>query len=82
MSVYNDWVPFHFKGLCSAIDMIPEVDFEVSQPGEQSEALQHSEVSELSFSETTGLSQGIGGVDLGSSFTTAEGDSNPKSKGH
>ncbi|OXV07537.1 hypothetical protein Egran_04698 [Elaphomyces granulatus] len=72
MSVYSDWAPSHLKRLCSAIDQIPDVNFEISQQPdapEQSEVLQQSEVSELS-SETTGLSQGIGGVDLGSSFTT------------
>lgn len=52
MSVYNDWVPSHFKRLCSAIDMIPQMDFEVSQQAEgQSEASQ-PEVSELVFLES------------------------------
>ena len=69
MSVYSDWAPSHFKRLCSAIDQIPDVNFEISQQPDAPEQLQQSEVSELS-SETTGLSQGIGGVDLGSCFTT------------
>ncbi|KKZ61383.1 hypothetical protein EMCG_03989 [[Emmonsia] crescens] len=75
MRVYNDWVPSHFQRLCSAIDMIPHVDFEVSrQAEERSEILQLPEVSERSFSETAGLSRGVEGVDLGSSFTTLEVD--------
>ncbi|KAG5298290.1 hypothetical protein I7I48_07695 [Histoplasma ohiense] len=71
MKVYNDWVPSHFQRLCSAIDVIPHVDFEVSQQtAERSEILQQPDVSELSFSETTRPSQEVEGVGLGSSFTT------------
>ncbi|QSS51996.1 hypothetical protein I7I53_07483 [Histoplasma capsulatum var. duboisii H88] len=54
MSVYNNWAPFHFKRLCSAID--------------EAEILQQSE---LSFSESSGLSQRVQGVDIqGSSVTS------------
>ncbi|EDN10308.1 predicted protein [Histoplasma mississippiense (nom. inval.)] len=71
MSVYSDWAPSHFQRLCSAIDAIPHVDFEVSQQTEEpSEILQQPEVSELSFSETTRPSQEVEGIGLGSSFTT------------
>lgn len=45
-NVYDNWVPDHFKRICSAIDDIPEVDYNVSQ-------------SELQFSNQTGLSQGL-----------------------
>ncbi|ODH52423.1 hypothetical protein GX48_01486 [Paracoccidioides brasiliensis] len=63
MGVYNDWVPFHFRCLCSAIDELPEVNFEVSQQ------------SEPSFSEPTGLSQEIEGVHVqDSSFTSILGE--------
>ncbi|ODH43973.1 hypothetical protein ACO22_00945 [Paracoccidioides brasiliensis] len=63
MGVYNDWVPFHFRCLCSAIDELPEVNFEVSQQ------------SEPSFSESTGLSQEIEGVHVqDSSFTSILGE--------
>lgn len=69
MSLYDDWAPSHFKRLCSAIDELPEVNFQVSQ---QPEIFQQSE---LSFSESTGLSQGIEGVDVqGSSFTSVPGE--------
>ncbi|KAK2745567.1 hypothetical protein FQN57_003692 [Myotisia sp. PD_48] len=73
MSMYADWAPSHFKRICSAIDMIPDVNFEVTDQAEvESEALENPDVSELSLS-TTGISQGIEGVDIGSSFTTVEG---------
>jgi hypothetical protein len=66
MGVYNDWAPSHFEKLCSAIDELPMVNFDVSQ---QPELLQQSE---LSFSEFTELSQSVEGVDIqGSSFTSA-----------
>ena len=45
-SVYQIWMPAHFKRLCSVIDALPaDLDFELSQQ------------SELRFSEPTGLSQ-------------------------
>ncbi|POS69146.1 hypothetical protein DHEL01_v212459 [Diaporthe helianthi] len=43
-NVYDNWMPDHFKRICSAIDDVPEVNFDVSQ-------------SELQFSSQTGLSQ-------------------------
>ncbi|QSS52297.1 hypothetical protein I7I53_07891 [Histoplasma capsulatum var. duboisii H88] len=71
MKVYNDWAPSHFQRLCSAIDAIPHVDFDVSrQTEERSEILQQPEVSEPSFSGTTRPSQEVEGVGLSSSFTT------------
>ncbi|KAM5462666.1 hypothetical protein MauCBS54593_007885 [Microsporum audouinii] len=72
LNVYDRWAPSHFKRLCSAIDDIPDVTFDVShQSGalERSEKLQPPEVSKLGFSEATGISQGPGDVGLGSSFT-------------
>ncbi|QSS59396.1 hypothetical protein I7I51_08831 [Histoplasma capsulatum] len=71
MSVYNDWAPSHFKKICSAIDELPQVNFEVSQASQISQQPEVLHQSELSFSESTGLSQGVGGVDIqGSSFTS------------
>ncbi|OJD20595.1 hypothetical protein ACJ73_08072 [Blastomyces percursus] len=65
MGVYDDWAPSHFKRLCSAIDELPGIIVDVSQ---QPEILPQSEPG---FSESTGLSQGIEGVDVqGSSFTS------------
>ncbi|KAL2374567.1 hypothetical protein RJ035_001444 [Blastomyces gilchristii] len=65
MSVYDDWAPSHFKRLCSAINELPEIKPDVSQ---------HPEIlpqPEPGFSESTGLSQGIEGVDVqDSSFTS------------
>lgn len=47
-SVYDTWMPIHFKRLCSAIDAIPpDIHFEVS------------EESELQFPSSSGLSQGL-----------------------
>ncbi|EDN09610.1 predicted protein [Histoplasma mississippiense (nom. inval.)] len=59
VSVYGDWAPSHFKKLCAAIDELPEFKPEELQQSEQS-------LSEA----TTGLSQEIGAVGLGSSFTS------------
>ncbi|EDN08738.1 hypothetical protein I7I51_00388 [Histoplasma capsulatum] len=71
MSVYNDWAPSHFKKICSAIDELPQVNFEVSQASQISQQPEVLHQSELSFSESTRLSQGIRGVDIqGSSFTS------------
>ncbi|EDN11067.1 conserved hypothetical protein [Histoplasma mississippiense (nom. inval.)] len=65
MGVYDDWAPSHFKRLCSAINELPEIKPDVSQ---------HPEIlpqPEPGFSESTGLSQGIEGVDVqDSSFTS------------
>jgi len=47
-SVYDIWMPAHFKKLCSAIDAIPpDIHFEVS------------EESDLQFPSSSGLSQGL-----------------------
>jgi hypothetical protein len=47
-SVYDTWMPGHFKRLCSAIDVIPpDIHFELS------------EESELQFPSSCGLSQGL-----------------------
>ncbi|KAG9779722.1 hypothetical protein HRR80_002798 [Exophiala dermatitidis] len=47
-SVYDTWMPAHFKRLCSAIDAIPpDIHFEVS------------EESDLQFPSSSGLSQGL-----------------------
>ncbi|KAM5451727.1 hypothetical protein MaudCBS49596_003554 [Microsporum audouinii] len=73
LNVYDRWAPSHFNRLCSAIDDIPDVTFDVShQSGalERSEELQPPEVSNLGFSEATGISQGLEDVGLGSSFTS------------
>ncbi|EDN09105.1 hypothetical protein I7I51_00772 [Histoplasma capsulatum] len=65
MGLYDDWASSHFKRLCSAIDQLPEINLDVSQ---QSEILPPYE---LGFSESTGLSRGIKGIDVqGSSFTS------------
>ncbi|KLJ12561.1 hypothetical protein EMPG_12389 [Blastomyces silverae] len=56
MAVYGDWAPSHFKRLCSAIDELPIINFDMSQQSEiphQPEVLHQSEPS---FSESTGLS--------------------------
>ncbi|OJD27249.1 hypothetical protein ACJ73_01349 [Blastomyces percursus] len=68
MSVYNDWAPSHFKKICSAIDDLPLVNVEMSQASQISQQPEVLHQSELSFSESTGLSQGVGGQ--GSSFTS------------
>ncbi|KAL2867134.1 uncharacterized protein BJX67DRAFT_381156 [Aspergillus lucknowensis] len=34
MAIYNTWVPVHFKFLASAVDNLPEIDFDVSSPPE------------------------------------------------
>ncbi|KGQ00663.1 hypothetical protein PAAG_12673 [Paracoccidioides lutzii Pb01] len=71
MSVYNDWAPSHFKKICSVIDELPQVNFEMSQASQMSQQPEVLHQSELSFSESTGLSQGVRGVDIqGSSFTS------------
>ncbi|EKG09482.1 hypothetical protein MPH_13477 [Macrophomina phaseolina MS6] len=73
-NVYDNWMPDHFKRICSAIDDIPDVNFDVSQE------------SELQFSSQTGLSQeleshhlsqsegsaSVAGRDDGSSITPVE----------
>nr|KMM71465.1 hypothetical protein CPAG_07772 [Coccidioides posadasii RMSCC 3488] len=65
MGVYDDWAPSHFKRLCSAINGLPEINPDVSQ---QPEILPQPEPG---FSESTGLSQGIEGVNVqDSSFTS------------
>ncbi|EDN04894.1 predicted protein [Histoplasma mississippiense (nom. inval.)] len=63
-----DWALSHFKRLCSAINGLPEINPDVSQ---QPEILPQPEPG---FSESTGLSQGIEGVDVqDSSFTSGRG---------
>lgn len=55
-NVYDNWVPYHFKRICSAIDGIPSnISFDVSQG------------SELRFSSYTGLSQELEGHHLSQS---------------
>jgi len=57
-NVYDNWMPDHFKRICSAIDSIPEVNFDVAQ-------------SELEFSSQTGLSQELEGCHLSQSEGSA-----------
>lgn len=71
MGVYGDWAPSHFKKLCSAIDELPSVNFDISQQSETPHQPEVLHQSKLSFSESTGLSQGVEVVDIqGSSFTS------------
>ncbi|KAK5550503.1 hypothetical protein LTR46_011499 [Exophiala xenobiotica] len=58
-SVYDIWMPVHFKRLCSAIDAIPlNIRFEVS------------EESDLQFPSSSGLSQGLESHHLSESAAT------------
>ena len=60
-SVYDTWMPGHFKKLCSAIDAIPpDIHFEVSQE------------SELQFPSSSGLSQGLESHHLSESGATGD----------
>ncbi|KAK5253999.1 hypothetical protein LTR40_011058 [Exophiala xenobiotica] len=60
-SVYDTWMPGHFKKLCSAIDAIPpDIHFEVSQE------------SELQFPSSSGLSQGLESHHLSDSGATGD----------
>ncbi|KIW36719.1 uncharacterized protein PV06_11018 [Exophiala oligosperma] len=60
-SVYDTWIPAHFKKLCSAIDAIPpDIHFEVS------------EESELQFPSSSGLSQGLESHHLSDSGATSD----------
>ncbi|KAK5548032.1 hypothetical protein LTR46_011978 [Exophiala xenobiotica] len=60
-SVYDTWMPGHFKKLCSAIDAIPpDIHFEVSQE------------SELQFPSSSGLSQGLESHNLSDSGATGD----------
>jgi hypothetical protein len=60
-SVYNIWMPAHFKRICSAIDAIPsDLHFEVS------------EESELQFPSSSGLSAGVGSQYLSSDSGTTD----------
>lgn len=55
-NVYDNWMPDHFKRICSAIEDLPsDVNFDVSQE------------SELQFSSQTGLSQELEGHHLSQS---------------
>ena len=57
-NVYDVWMPTHLKRLCSLIDQLPsDLNFEVSQE------------SELRFSEASGLSQEMGGLLSGQSYS-------------
>jgi hypothetical protein len=50
-NVYDVWMLIYFKRICPVIDQLPpDLDFEVSQ------------VSELQFTEASGLSQELGGL--------------------
>ena len=60
-SVYNTWMPAHFKRLCSAIDAIPpDIHFELS------------EESDLQFPSSSGLSQGLESHHLSDSGATGD----------
>ncbi|KAK5215333.1 hypothetical protein LTR99_005568 [Exophiala xenobiotica] len=60
-SVYDIWMPAHFKSLCSAIDAIPpDIHFEVS------------EESDLQFPSSSGLSQGLESHHLSDSGATGD----------
>ncbi|KIV84240.1 hypothetical protein, variant [Exophiala sideris] len=60
-SVYDIWMPPHFKRLCSAIDAIPlDINFELSQE------------SDLLFSTSSGLSQGVESHHLSDSGATGD----------
>ncbi|OJD09999.1 hypothetical protein AJ78_08811 [Emergomyces pasteurianus Ep9510] len=65
MGVYDDWAPSHFKRLCSAIDELPIVNFDLSQQSEPPHEPKVLHQSTPSFPESTGLSQGVEGVDIG-----------------
>ncbi|EKG18646.1 hypothetical protein MPH_04119 [Macrophomina phaseolina MS6] len=59
-NVYDNWMPDHFKRICSAIDGLPTgINFDVSQE------------SELQFSSQTGLSQELEGHHLSQSEGSA-----------
>ncbi|PGH35294.1 hypothetical protein GX50_01874 [[Emmonsia] crescens] len=76
MRVYSDWAPSHFKRLCSAIDELPIVNFDISQQSETPNQPRVLRQSEPSFSESTRLSQGVEGVDIqGSSVEYHEAQS-------
>ncbi|KAK5311903.1 hypothetical protein LTR93_011543 [Exophiala xenobiotica] len=58
-SIYDIWMPAHFKSLCSAIDAIPpDIQFELP------------EESELQFPSSSGLSQGLESHHLSESGAT------------
>ncbi|KAK5399934.1 hypothetical protein LTR06_011409 [Exophiala xenobiotica] len=60
-SVYDTWMPAHFKSLCSAIDAIPpDIHFEVS------------EESDLQFPSSSALSQGLESHHLSDSGATGD----------
>ncbi|KAK5188683.1 hypothetical protein LTR47_011435 [Exophiala xenobiotica] len=60
-SVYDIWMPAHFKRLCSAIDAIPpDIHFELS------------EESDLQFPSSSGLSQGLESHHLSDSGATGD----------
>jgi hypothetical protein len=62
-SVYDIWMPAHFKRLCSAIDAIPpDIHFELS------------EESELQFPSSSGLSQGMESHHLSESVATDDNE--------
>jgi hypothetical protein len=62
-SVYNVWMPTHFRRLCSAIDALPpDIHFELS------------EESELQFPLASGLSQGLESHHLSESVATDDDD--------
>ncbi|OJD11688.1 hypothetical protein AJ78_07587 [Emergomyces pasteurianus Ep9510] len=62
---------FSMSKICSAIDELSQVNFDVLQASQISQQPEVLHQSKLSFSESTGLSQGVEGVDIqGSSFTS------------
>jgi hypothetical protein len=65
-SVYDLWMPAHFKRLCSVIDaMPPDIHFELS------------EESELQFASSSGLSQGLESHHLSESVATDDDELRP-----
>ncbi|QSS56936.1 hypothetical protein I7I53_05298 [Histoplasma capsulatum var. duboisii H88] len=64
MGVYCDWAPSHFKRLRSAIDELPDVDSDMLQQPETPHQPEVLHQLKLSFSKSTGLSQGAEGVDI------------------
>lgn len=71
MGVYSDWASSHFKRLCSAIDELQAVDFDMLQQPETPHQPEVLHQLKLSFSKSTGLSQGAEGVDIQGSSATS-----------
>ncbi|EDN07063.1 predicted protein [Histoplasma mississippiense (nom. inval.)] len=67
----HDWASSHFKRLCSAIDELQAVDFDMLQQPETPHQPEVLHQLKLSFSKSTGLSQGAEGVDIQGSSATS-----------